>query len=214
MAPVMRPPAMWIVALAVGQQRHDGVEGAVVHQLQRAREVFHGRAWRSVLRMWVSGASAAQRSCLAMGFCSWAESSRAELLLKGGKAGKAQLLGQAQHGGGGDIGLAREVGDAAQARHRIVGEQGRHQLALGGGQLARHQAQAFGNGGGALRRHDASPQCMAASVTNLTALVQSEIIASHPTDFPGDCVNGSLAPGRRGKPFHCRERGRAARPMC
>ncbi len=45
-----------------------------------------------VLRMWVSGASAAQRSCLAMGFCNWAESSERRSSWKAGKPEKPSFF--------------------------------------------------------------------------------------------------------------------------
>ena len=50
------------------------------------------RRWRSVLRMWVSGASADQRSCLAMGFWSWAESSERSSSWRAGKPAKPSFL--------------------------------------------------------------------------------------------------------------------------
>jgi hypothetical protein len=131
-------------ALSVIEQADDLIEDAVVEQPERAREVFRSGDGEAIQDM---GIGRVGRPALLLGdrILQLRREFGAQFFLKGGKPAEAQLLRQAQDAGCRDVGLARELGDAGQPRHGIVGKERCHQLPLGGGQLGGLEAQAFCN---------------------------------------------------------------------
>ena len=172
------PAAQMNPAPAVGEKRHHGIEGPVVEQLQRSRQVLHCGDGEAVEDMSI-GRIGRPSVMLGDRILQLRREFGAEFLLERRKSGEAELLRQPEDAWRRHAGLAGELGDADQSGHRIVGKERRHELALGGREAGGFQAQSLGDGGPLLGAHGCF-SLVRRNVTNLTPAIQSEIIATIP----------------------------------